>query len=300
MSRPIFEPTWSNPRYLFLKNGYRTLGHCAPSCKRIIFLTRLEAFAYRQRVPRKYTKRSDSSKDGGNSAEVTSAAPQVMEPNTPENSAVTTTLDTPPPFTPKASQDAAAERVTFKITNGKIDFESIRASNADRSKEIIKASIADPALLTWAGVSASASAAAVPGGTIVTPEDAKYILDFEASLLTTVCGLKYKLPISEVKKIMGWSDREHEILDARVAGVMTKYLPEDFKQSMDWILCLGSFGSMTMIKFAMLGNLVAQQKQAPKPADTPLPPAAAPEEKKPEAKTDADMFAVGAGTGAVQ
>lgn len=207
-------------------------------------------------MPSKYIKKADRPKVTDPVKSAVSVTTENPDP-APE-----VAIDGARPFPTRDTTPSGQDRVTFKVVDNKIDTEGMQARTAEKIREVLKASMGDPAFLQWAGISAGT----VPGleGTVVTPEDAKYILELEASLMTAGLGLRYKLPMADVREIMAWKEAEHEVLDARLARLMTKYLPENAKQNLDWITFGGTFLSMSTIKIALVARLASERKDGAK------------------------------------
>jgi hypothetical protein len=125
--------------------------------------------------------------------------------------------------------DGSDKKIAFKITDGKIDYNSLRISTAETAKQVIKASVADEGFRTWAGLTAEQA-----------PEKIKFPPEIFGNLLNAVAGIevlvyqkRYAIPAKEIAPLVAWTKEEHSILDPQGAALMSRYFPEKWLQYSD-------------------------------------------------------------------
>jgi len=201
-----------------------------------------------------------------------SAAPPVTPTSTGPQAVPAPT--SPRPLPPKEGKDAGeSSRISLKVVDGKVDFASLQDRTADKVREVFRESVKDPAILEWAGIGPSP---ALTIGTVLTPADAGMLLDIIAMLETFGVALKLKITVNESRQFIFWTPAEHSIIDPKVAPVLSKYMPENWKANLDWALALGTFLSMSMIKFSMAAKYAEAKAKGAPSVESPKTPAPAP------------------------
>lgn len=131
---------------------------------------------------------------------------------------------------PERGDGDGTQRLSFKVTNGKLDTSSLRASTAEVAREVFKASLSDPEFQSFVGVNTGATAGS-PGGPgispplIIPPALCGKLLDGIALLQAIVYAKKYRVTAQEVAPIVGWTEEEHELLDEVGAKGIAEVMP---------------------------------------------------------------------------
>lgn len=152
-------------------------------------------------------------------------------------------------------QDAPfAERLSLKIADGKLDFGSVRPSSSQRVREALKATFQDEEARKWLGIEAVTPQELEE---IFSPEQAGLVLDTIVKIELIAATSTTKLPADECERFLGWTEREHQILDKQVARVIARYVPAEWLKRVDlWILLL-TFIGFTFMKFRKLNEHAA-------------------------------------------
>lgn len=216
--------------------------------------------------------------------------------NSPENSATTdvkenpaseilseisqepqkTSIENPQENFPKAVK----ERLSWPISEtGKFDVSGFRESTAEQAREIARQSFLDPEFRKWAGIEQETGPLAEA---LFPPSIAGQALDLIASIETLAMSKKLGMPYDEVHKLMAWTAREHEVLDAQGARLARKYIPGKWLENMDLYIFITSIAGLAAGKMQaanqyaakrleQIGN--AKDKDMGKPIDEPKLPA---------------------------
>ena len=167
------------------------------------------------------------------------------------------------PFTPRESEAGGeVHRVSIKLVNGKIAFDDLQDRTKKMLGDALKASASDPRMAELVG----ATGPAIPTGTVCTPEDAKFVLQIQVALVTAWASFKLKIGWNDAWTRINWNDAEHSLLDPKLAGVMTKYFPEELKANLDWVTFLGMWGGMTIVHWGQVARFAAEKEKLGKPS----------------------------------
>jgi hypothetical protein len=163
------------------------------------------------------------------------------------------------PFTPReneAGEQASYQRL--KVIDGKIAIDDLQERTKKTVRDVLRASLNDPRIMEFAGISAGP---AIPTGTVCSPEEAKFVLQIQATLLTAYASMKLKIPWADCWARVNWNEAEHNLLDPKLAQVMTKYFPEELKANLDWITFLGMWGGMTIVHWGQVSRFAAEREK---------------------------------------
>lgn len=123
----------------------------------------------------------------------------------------------------------SSERISFKVVNGKLDYGSLRPSNAARVKEVVQASLKDEQFKSWAGF----TPATAPKIEIVTPQLVGMALDAGAWIEAGIFAKRTGLKSEEIAPLVRWTPQEHALLDPQGAALLNKYIPVAWLQYAD-------------------------------------------------------------------
>jgi hypothetical protein len=140
-----------------------------------------------------------------------------------------------------------SERIALKIVNGKFDISSVRPSNQERYKAIIRESAKDASIRKWAGLEA-------PQLQIISPSLIGNILDMAVNVEASIFSKKTGLEYDEVRRVLAWTVDEHKTLDDIGAKCVNKYIPPEWLEKMDLILFFGMVASLTTMKIKSLND----------------------------------------------
>ena len=154
---------------------------------------------------------------------------------------------------PLPPRDSApkTERVSLKITDGRLDMSSVREANEDRVREYLKKSFSDPDFRKWAGLDPMTEQEAEE---LFSPDQAGQILDVLVKLEVLIASGSTGLPAEDCTRFLEWSEGEHKILDKQGARIVQRYVPAEWLRRMDLWMFLLSFGMFTALKFKRLNE----------------------------------------------
>lgn len=181
---------------------------------------------------------------------------------------------------PEREDAPFAERLSLKINDGKVDFSSVRPSSSQRVREALKATFQDEEARKWLGIEAVTPQELEE---IFSPEQAGVLLDTIVKIELIFATGTTKLPAEECERFLGWSEREHVILDRQAARVIARYVPAEWLKRLDLWIFLLTFITFTFMKFKKLNeHAAAVAKAAAKAVDeADRNPAAAREPQRP-------------------
>lgn len=198
-------------------------------------------------------------------------------PEAKEVKETTTATETvPPPLPSRDSVEPGNERISVKISDGKLDRESFRAASAEKIKNALKASLADPEFRSWIGMS---DAPQIPAEELFSDEQFGMLLDVLVKFEVVFMAGRTGLTSDEVADILGWTAAEHKIMDAQGARIIRRYVPAEWLSRLDlWIFIL-TFLSLTAAKMKRVTEMANAKLEAIGRAKHPEPPADAKEQK---------------------
>ena len=200
------------------------------------------------------------------------ATPITVEEREPEKQSA----DIPATSNPLPEREGlkTGDRLGFKVTDGKLDFSSVRASSAPRVREALQNTFRDVEARKWLGLEAMSEEEAEE---LFSPEQAGQVLDIIVKVELIFASSTTKLPSEECEQYLAWSEREHQILDKQAARVVLRYVPADWLKRLDLWIFLLTFIGFTGMKFQKLNAHAKQVAEASKRAidDADKHPAAA-------------------------
>lgn len=179
---------------------------------------------------------------------------------------------------PERGDGDGTQRLSFKITNGKLDTSSLRASTAEVAREVFKASLSDPEFQSFVGVGGSAApAGAGPGFSPprleFPPQVFAKLLDGVSLAQAIIYAKKYRVTPQEVAPLVAWSEEEHEILDETGAKAITEVIPPSWLQYSNAEVFLLSITALLAAKAKAVDAAFASRVDSPnQPARPSNPP----------------------------
>lgn len=208
------------------------------------------------------------------------SAPVAVEEREPEKPEVEIPAASNP--LPEREGLKTGDRLGFKVTDGKLDFGSVRSSSAPRVREALANTFRDPDARKWLGLEAMSPEEVEE---LFSPEQAGQVLDLIVKVEVIFASSTTKLPSEECDTYLSWSAREHEILDKQAARIVVRYVPADWLKRMDLWIFLLTFIGFTGMKFQKLNaharevaaaskHIVDDADKHPAAAREPEPPVA--------------------------
>ena len=206
---------------------------------------------------------SDTPKRRARADAETSADPAVQSTETPQQELIP---GAGRPFPERERVEGAKERLSFATTpEGILDVGAIKKrAFAERAKEVLRKSMADPDVRAWCGVSDAAAPMEQP----VPPQAVGFLFDviskFEGSYFAKKIGVKDAPTIEKIQELVKLDANEHAMFDVQASKLISKYIPAKYLDAADLWIFFVSFGAVQTAKYnaivAAFGRQVPTQE----------------------------------------